>query len=82
MKIKINLGNQTVEAEKMEFKAIDEPWAEYKLEDGNVVKVKLVVSSVFKLPMPDQITGLPQYIVQSGNIMTVEPPRGGKEELN
>ncbi|MGH7907012.1 MAG: hypothetical protein ACREP6_10320 [Candidatus Binataceae bacterium] len=82
MKIKINLGGQTVEADKMDFKPLDEPWAEYKLEDGNVVKLKIVVSSVFKLPAPDPVTGLPQYIIQSSNVMSVEPPRAGKDELN
>jgi hypothetical protein len=80
--MKINLGGQVVEAERMDFKALEEPWAEYKLGDGNVVKVRIVVSSVFKLATPDPITGLPQYILQSGNVMTVEPPRTGKDELS
>ena len=81
MKIRINIGGQAVEAEQMSFKAVDEPWAQYKLEDGNVVKLRIVVSNVFKLPNPDPVTGLPQYIVQSSNVMSVEPARS-KEELN
>jgi len=81
VKIRINIGGQAVEAEQMSFKAVDEPWAQYKLEDGNVVKLRIVVSNVFKLPNPDPVTGLPQYIVQSSNVMSVEPARS-KEELN
>ena len=50
MKIKMNLGGQAVEAEKMEFKPIEEAWSFYRLEDGTVVKIKLIVSDVFKLP--------------------------------
>lgn len=74
MKIKLNLGGQTVEVEKMNVvQIIDEPWSTYKLDDGTIVKIKLVVSDVFKLPTPDPLTGLPQLLVKSGNVMTVEP---------
>lgn len=73
MKIKLNLGGQTVEVEKMDFKPIEENWSLYKLEDGTIVKLKLIVSDVFKLPEPDPLTGLPQLLVKSGNVMSVEP---------
>jgi len=49
MKIKMNLGGNAIEAEKMEFKPIEENWSLYRLEDGTVVKIKLIVSDVFKL---------------------------------
>lgn len=58
----------------MTYKPLDEPWSSYRLEDGSVVKVKIVVSDVFKLPIPDPVTGLPQYLVRSSNVMSVEPP--------
>jgi hypothetical protein len=73
VKIRINFGGKTVEAEQMDFKAVDETWSRYKLEDGNLVRLKIVVSNVFKLPDPDPLTGLPQYVVQSSNVMAVEP---------
>jgi hypothetical protein len=73
-KIKMNLGGQTVEAESMNYKSIDEPWSSIRLDDGSIIKLKLVISDVFKLPTPDQLTGLPQYIVRSSNVMSVEPP--------
>jgi hypothetical protein len=73
MKIKMNLGGQTVEADKVDFKAIEEAWSFYRLDDGTIVKLKVVVSDVFKLPTPDPLTGLPQLIVKSSNIMSVEP---------
>lgn len=73
MKIKMNLGGQTVEAEKLEFKAIEEAWSFYRLEDGTVVKIKLIVSDVFKLPNNDPMTGMPQLLVKSTNVMSVEP---------
>ena len=78
MKIKMNLGGQAVEAETMEFKPIEEAWSFYRLEDGTVVKIKLIVSDVFKLPNNDPMTGMPQLIVKSTNVMSVEPapPKG------
>ncbi len=57
----------------MSYKPIDEPWSLYRLEDGSTIRIKLVVSDVFKLPMTDPLTGLPQYVIKSGNVMSVEP---------
>ncbi|MGH7961715.1 MAG: hypothetical protein ACRERD_07780 [Candidatus Binatia bacterium] len=73
MKVKLNLGNQSVDADRMGFKPIEENWSVYKLEDGTIVKLKLVVSDVFKLPGADPVTGEPQLIVRSSNVMSVEP---------
>jgi hypothetical protein len=32
-----------------------------------------VISDVFKLPMQDPLTGIPQYVIRSSNVMSVEP---------
>jgi hypothetical protein len=72
--VKMNIGGLTVEAESMGYKPLEEPWSSYRLDDGSIVKIKLVVSDVFKLPTPDPVTGLPQYIIRSSNVMSVEPP--------
>lgn len=81
MKVKMNIGGQTVEADTMSFSALEEPWARYKLDDGTIIKIKIVLSDVFKLPTPDPLTGLPQIVVKSGNVMSVEPP-ASKEDLH
>jgi hypothetical protein len=75
MKVRMNIGGQVVEAEKVDYKPIEEPWSLYRLEDGTTVKLKLVVSEVFRLPHPDPVTGLPQLMVRSSNIISVEPPQ-------
>jgi hypothetical protein len=81
-KVRMNLGGQSVEAEKMEFKPLEEEWSRYKLEDGTVVKVKAV--DIFKLTVNDPVTGLPQVLVRSGNVISVEPPAPPlpKKEVN
>jgi hypothetical protein len=83
-KIKMNLGGQILEAESMSWKALDEPWSSYRLEDGSVVKLKIVVSDVYRLPNADPLTGLPQYIVRSSNVMSVEAPEASpsKREIH
>ena len=73
-KVQMNIGQNRVEAEAMGFDQIDEAWSRYRLEDGTIVKLKVVVSDVFKLPNPDPVTGLPQLVVRSSNVMSVEPP--------
>lgn len=73
-KIRVNVGGQAMEAETVGHKPIEEPWSLYRLDDGSVIKLKTVVSDVFRLAQPDPLTGLPQYIVRSSNVMSVEPP--------
>jgi hypothetical protein len=73
-KVKMNLGGNVVEAESIAVSHAEEPWSTYRLDDGSVIKLKLVVSDVFKLPQPDPVTGLPQYLVRSSNVLSVEPP--------
>lgn len=72
-KIKANLQGKTVDAETMTFTVIDEPWSFYKLEDGTVLKMKLIVSNIMKLDTTDPVTGLPHFIVRSSNVIAIEP---------
>lgn len=72
-KTRINIGDRSIEAEDMEFKTDREDWNEYQVEDGFVVRIKLVVSSILKTGERDP-QGNPVYIVQSTNIVKVLPP--------
>ncbi|MDP1720295.1 MAG: hypothetical protein Q8L08_04765 [Candidatus Nanopelagicaceae bacterium] len=59
----------------MPFQAGGEYWNEYLVEDGTVVKIKLVVSEVLRLDGQfDPNTGDPIYIIQSTNITNVSAP--------
>ena len=73
-KIKMNIGGKTVEGESMAFNAREEPWTVLRVEDGSVIKLKPVVSDIFRLPGKDPVTGLPQYMIRSSNVVSVEPP--------
>jgi hypothetical protein len=75
-KMNLNLGGRTVQADQMFFKAIEEPWSLYKLDDGSTLKVKIVLTDVFKLPTSDPVTGLPQIMIRAGNVISLEVPEG------
>ena len=58
-----------VQATEVEVKTAKELWNEYELEDGNILKMKLVLVKVLKTSDKDIITGVPIYIVNTQNLM-------------
>lgn len=77
MKIQLATG-ETVEGERLPFESVKEPWTECRLEDGTIIKLKLVVSDVMRLDQ-DNVGGEPQYVVKSSNVMSVETPEDPDE---
>ena len=74
MTVKLNLGGKMVDAEKMDFNTLGDAWSAIRLEDGTVIKIKVVAAEVYKLPGVDPLTGVPQFVVKSSNVLSVEPP--------
>jgi hypothetical protein len=69
-----------VEAEDLDFSEEKEYWNEYRLSDGTLLKVKLVLEGVKRIKkyLPD---GLPVYLVRSRNIVrTLEVPKSLREK--
>jgi len=78
--VKLSLPDgRIVEAEEVNFEPIREDWNIYKLEDGRILKVKLVLVKVYKTSEKDPITGEPIYIVTSTNIVTTTSKLEGLE---
>jgi hypothetical protein len=76
-------GGEEVEAEPVGFRASGEHWNEYLLDDGSVVRIKLVVTEVLKVKdMYDQ-QGNPAYVVQHSQVTNVDAPddlkKGGED---
>jgi hypothetical protein len=73
-----------IEATVLGFRAGGEHWNEYLLDDGSIVKIKLVATDVVRLDGEYDPSGNPVYLVQSTNVMAVDAPenlrRGGAEE--
>jgi hypothetical protein len=73
-KIKVNFGGEEVEALPVEINQSDEHWNQYLLDDGTVVKMKLVATKVMRVDNKFDMEGNPLYIIQSTNITSVTAP--------
>lgn len=73
-KVKINYGGRQVEATPVEASQSSEKWNEYLLEDGTVLKMKLVLKKVLKVEGQYDAEGNPVYVMQSTNVTTVTAP--------
>lgn len=74
-KVTINLGGRQVEATAIEVNQSSERWNEYLLEDGTVLKMKLILKKVLRVDGEYDAEGNPIYIMQSTNVSTVTAPR-------
>lgn len=64
----------TVEAEKMEFKPQKEDWNIYELPDGAIVKLKTIVTAIYRHTARDELTGQHNYTVNHNSIVVAEEP--------
>ncbi len=71
---RIRIGNREVDAELIEASQSNERWNEYLLEDGTVLKIKLVVKKVLRTRELYDPSGNPVYAVESENVITVNAP--------
>jgi hypothetical protein len=73
MKVRLPDGRE-VEATQMSFKPRKEDWNEYECEDGTIIKVKVIVTEIYRLEEMDPATGKHNWLVKSNNVIaTVEP---------
>jgi len=71
---KINFQGREVDATEVDFQTRKEDWNEYQLMDGSEVKMKLVVSGVFRIDSLYDDEGNPVYQIKSTNIAAVKSP--------
>ena len=71
---KIPYGKGEVDATELDFQTRKEDWNEYQLMDGTAIKMKLVVSDIFKVPDEYDNEGNPVYVVRSRNVLVVRSP--------
>lgn len=65
---------RTVDATELSFRTSGENWNEYLLDDGTVVRIKLVVTEVVRLDGEYDLDGNPAYIVKSTNVAAISAP--------
>lgn len=72
-------GNE-FDAIVLPFQTGVEHWNEYLVDDGSVIRIKLVVTEVLRLEgQYDPTTGDPIYIAKSQNIVNVSSPENLKK---
>ena len=81
-KIKINFGGEEVEALPIDVNQTNEYWNQYLLDDGTVIKMKLVATKVLRVDNKYDLEGNPLYIIQSTNITSVNAPDNLKKKNN
>lgn len=67
---KFRIGSQEIEGEYVSFTALKEEWNEYIVGD-HIIRMKVVVSSIFKAKDQVDPHGNPIFYVQSGNVLNV-----------
>jgi len=70
-----------VEALEVDFQTRKEDWNEYQLMDGSTVKIKLVVSEIFKVPDEFDAERNPVYVVRSQNVLRTRSPDNLRKKL-
>lgn len=73
-KVKINFGGEEVEALPIDVNQTNEYWNQYMLDDGTVIKMKLVATKVLRVDGKYDNEGNPLYVIQSTNITSVNAP--------
>ena len=58
----------------MEIQRSNEQWSEHLLGDGSVVKLKVVVTEIWRVVNEYDNEGNPVYVVKSRNVVTVTAP--------
>ena len=79
-KVMINFGGREVEATPIDVHQSSERWNEYFLEDGSVLKMKLILKKVFRVENEFDGEGNPVYVMQSTNVTSVSAPKDLKNK--
>jgi len=72
-KVKIQFEGKSVDAWDVPIEESIERWTEIRLEDGAVLRVKVVVSNVIRLVEKDE-QGNPRYAINSANAVVLSVP--------
>ena len=73
-KIKIQYAGREADAVPMEVNQSSEKWNEYLLEDGTVLKMKLILKKILRVENEFDAEGNPVYVMQTTNVTAVTSP--------
>ncbi|HEY1245739.1 MAG TPA: hypothetical protein VGF29_13020 [Hyphomicrobiaceae bacterium] len=70
-RVKVKIRGEDVDAWEVPFEST-ERWTEIRVEDGAVLRLKVVVSNVYRVESKVDNQGNPVYAVKSANAMVTE----------
>lgn len=79
-KRKIPYKGELVEASVMPFQVGGEHWNEYLIDDGTVIRIKLVATDVLRVDGEYDPQGNPLYVIATTNVTTVSAPDNLRRE--
>lgn len=71
-KKKVSFQGSEVEATPVSPTSSSEYWNQYLLEDGSVIRMKLVATEFLKIDGVKDSEGNPVYVIKSTNVVSVE----------
>jgi len=81
IKTKVLVADEWVNGEELKFKAKNEDWNIYELEDGTTIKLKTVVTKIVRTEKYHPTRNDPVYQVSSHNIVEAEVPEKLKKRI-
>jgi hypothetical protein len=63
-----------VDATEIGFRSSGEHWNEYLVDDGTVIRIKIIATEVVRIDDEYDADGNPVYVVKSGNVMAISAP--------
>ena len=72
--IRMPYKGRVIEAEEMIVERASEEWNTYILDDGTVVRLKVVVLRVARIPGEYDDEGNEVFVVKSNNVVVVDSP--------
>jgi hypothetical protein len=73
-KKQINLNGNMVDATPISPTSSSEHWNQYLLEDGTIIRMKLVATEFLKVEGQRDAEGNPVYAIKSTNVTSIEAP--------
>jgi hypothetical protein len=70
-KAKAILDGQLVDGVEVPIVEAKEQWSEFKLDDGSVIRVKLAVGSIVRVPGRYDVEGNPIYAVKATTVVAI-----------
>lgn len=73
-KKRVPYGGKEVEGTPLSTTSTSEHWNQYLLEDGSIIRMKLVATEFVRIDGEYAADGNPVYVIRSTNVVAVESP--------